>query len=1382
MTNRSLTVFLLSFLFTAPLRAGISNGTSSAEVDITGNAAQAPYEVSFSADDIGTDSAWIEDTLQLEDLSGSDGVQADVTFILSNQTVLVTDTGVDYRVTGSGLTRYHMDARDGLDQPLPNTAVFILSNDPGNESIRAFTVTGPNTPCRLTGTILGEDLFTEITLIHHIGDDHWETVRTAAPETVDGGTGAFDLYAILAPGEYRIRARIHGTIANNDTVYESSYTYDLQVGELAAGEFTDDRIGTDAVDSPKLIPVNAAIQSENDLGNGTTEVVITVSLQNDSLCPWAGVEVNIPAAFTGGPDIVPDPLPLQFETLPAQATTAPETGENLTVIVPTADLTAFRTSILNHSRFTTSGKELWVFLYPVFIADAKLSSTGSIPETLTYSTPPPFSAGTLIIEEESIYAVPPKIVNQTPVLEMFQGVDRLLPFLVSEIGEMGYQTYGLSGQQVPLTDVVKHGTIRNTAMVSMPSGLETTHEAGGPVVPNHRPIHFNRIRISDAIELSGSFFLTPGPFSVALDIENRTLQRFEVTATVNAEANLLVETKGAADNTGDTLFQQQKELLSFDLFSIVLPAGFQLTPEISIATGASVQAPSGLSVPLSSSLQVTFNAGVENGVPFYDSEVTDFPTEVSTPAIYRQLEAAVEAWLSAQIKCGIAFGGSTAEIGPTFGIQISGSCTSAPASSPWWSLDGDLDLRAGLELDLFNLITIADVERTIFTQPLFHLEADGAALAAAAAVTLPDNPGMRPLAGEQTRWARVLQTETAPADSAIGAFVLPLTGSDDFIAGCGETFDGDLSRFGPDGELKWSLDTYPAPVISAVAEPDGSFTALSAGFSRIHLGRFDSSGNRLWAVTDKIDSITGNDTRRIVRGESGTGEPEYYVLSRTHQDFRKPSVIKYDGNGDLLWAKLYTPDPPGGEGSSCELSDCLVTSDSNLVFIGTTDADIRSGEGPLNTVNSTDNGLVVKIDGQTGAVIWSILLAHERIPQYNAIAEGPDGSLYLGGSHAVTVLDDLPSMLVTKLDADGTLIDSILIGHDKSLDGDSRYDLIDPLPGDGTTPYDIIRDMRWADGALWIGGQMGIYNSSTSFATGTSAFTARLTAKLGVTRFAIHAGPHYDQIGALGDGGDGLIAVGTTRSFLPWPYGAEDQTDNTPDARLVMKIPWEGLMRFHESTPGAQPDPDGSVPDAGTYFVFPATYPGSILSTFSHAVPAPDPEDPDELVYFDTLPLIVTNLTLTAETPLAAPVFVTPIAHHALESVPAETIDSYADYLDWYQLDPDGDLDGDGLCGASEFFFGTDPFSADAADAALTIEPDAQGITALTFQRALLAAAEGWEAQLEASPDLETWFSLTNAVYAAEPLTSDLEKLIYSPFYVPGEDRRFYRLVKPAAP
>lgn len=1383
MTNRSLTVLLLSFLFTAPLRAGITDDAASADVSIAGSAAQPPYSVSFSADDTGTNSASVEDMLQLEDLSGSDGVQAEVTFLLTNQTVLVTDTGVDYRVTGSGLTRYHMDARDGLDRPLPNAAMSILSNNPGNESIRIFTVSGPNTPCRLSGTILGEDLLTIITLDKHHEDDSWDTVRSATFESVDDETGVFDHYAILAPGEYRIRTSIKGIIANNDTLYESSYTYDLQVGEMAAGEFTDDRIGTDAVDSPKLIPVNAAIESESDLGDGTTEVVITVSLQNDSLCPWAGVEVNVPATFTGGPDIVPDPLPLQFDNLPAQATTAPAPGENLTVIVPTADLAAFRSSITNNARFTTSGKELWVFLYPVKVADTGFSTESIVSSQLIYNNTPDFTSGTLIIEEESIYAVPPEILDQTPILQVVQGPDRLMPFLVSDIKQrqqtMSHEV-DLFGQQVPLTDVVKHGTIRSTVAVSMPSGLETTHEAAGSVVPNHQPIHFNRIKINNAIELSGSFFLSPGPFGVEFVMEDGILQRFEVIATVNAEANLLVETKGAADNTGDPLVQQQKDLLTFDLFSIVLPAGFQLTPEITVGTGASVMAPSGLSVPISSSLQITFTAGVEDDVPFYDSEVTAGPPGVSTPAIYRQLNAAVEAWIAAQIKCKIAFGGNTAGFGPTFGARVGGSFNIALAETPWWTLDGALDLRAGLELDLFNLITITDVERTIFTQPLFHLESEEAALSAFADVTLPDNPGMRPLAGEQTRWARILQPENAPADSAIGAFVLPLTGSDDFIAGCGETFYGDLSRFGPDGELKWSLDTYPAPVISAVAEPDGSFTTLSTGFSRIHLGRFDSGGNRLWAVTDKIESIIGNDTRRLVRGETGTGEAEYYVLSRTHEDFRKPSVIKYDANGNLLWAKLYTPDPAGGEGSACELSDCAVTSDGHLVFIGTTDADIRSGEGPLNTVNSTDNGLVVKIDGQTGEVIWSSLLTHERIPQYNAIVEGPDGSLYLGGSHAVSVLDDLPSILITKLNADGTLVDSVLIGHNKNIAGGAA--LIDPLPGDGTTPYDIIQDMRWIDNALWIGGQMGIYNSSASFATGTSAFTARLTANLGVTRFAIHAGPHYDQIGALADGGDGLLAVGTTRSFLPWPYGAEDQTDNTPDARLVMKIPWEGLMRYHDRSPGAQPDPDGSVPDAGTYFVYPTTYAGSILSTFSLPVPAANPEDPDELVYTDALPLIVTNLTLTAETPLAAPGFITPIAHHALESVPAETIDSYADYLDWYQTGSADDLDGDGLCGSSEFFYGTDPFSADAAGVVLSIEPDSEGVTSVTFQRSTLAAAEGWAPPLEASNDLETWFGLTNAVYAAEALTGDLEKLFYSPFYAPGEDRRFYRLVKPAAP
>ena len=150
--------------------------------------------------------------------------------------------------------------------------------------------------------------------------------------------------------------------------------------------------------------------------------------------------------------------------------------------------------------------------------------------------------------------------------------------------------------------------------------------------------------------------------------------------------------------------------------------------------------------------------------------------------------------------------------------------------------------------------------------------------------------------------------------------------------------------------------------------------------------------------------------------------------------------------------------------------------------------------------------------------------------------------------------------------------------------------------------------------------------------------------------------------------------------------------------------------------------------------------------------------------------------------PPAAPSFVSPLAYHALESAPADAIDSSDDYFDWNQVDPDGDFDGDGLCGSAEFFFGTDPFTSDPEGAAWTIEPDMNGVPALTFQRSLLAAQEGWLSPLQVSNDLENWSVLPNSFLVSEPLTPEREKLFYSPFYHPAEPQRYYRLVKPTAP
>ncbi|MDP0491399.1 MAG: hypothetical protein Q7Q71_10150 [Verrucomicrobiota bacterium JB023] len=137
----------------------------------------------------------------------------------------------------------------------------------------------------------------------------------------------------------------------------------------------------------------------------------------------------------------------------------------------------------------------------------------------------------------------------------------------------------------------------------------------------------------------------------------------------------------------------------------------------------------------------------------------------------------------------------------------------------------------------------------------------------------------------------------------------------------------------------------------------------------------------------------------------------------------------------------------------------------DILIAASTNADLPSGVSSIANINR--NGHILKIDGETGAPLWSTLIGSGASIQYSSINEGPDGTVYVGGQASPNVRSDLPSMVLTKLTPDGSLIDTALIG---TVSGQS-------LPYGGKSFNDNIRGMSWADGNLWICGQSGIYNA-----------------------------------------------------------------------------------------------------------------------------------------------------------------------------------------------------------------------------------------------------------------------------------------------------------------
>ncbi|MDQ8200371.1 hypothetical protein QEH56_19560 [Pelagicoccus enzymogenes] len=1207
----------------------------------------------------------------------------------------------------------------------------------------------------------------------------------------------YNVSGTLPAGEYGLLILLSG-----QSNFAASVSYSLELSpnpddplilDPPPGGYSHPDIGQIFWDSEKLLVKNVAIAKETDLGDGTTELEVTADLENTSSQPWSKVHLDIIFQLDDAPDLV-STSPYTFETIEGEATVSVPSDTPLKAVVANADLETLKASLLDASRFTTDGRELFTFNYPPVPYDFHESYAGD-GSMLEYEGAPPVSRGQLIVVTEK-YPVPPVDVseeeheNEAPRLA--QGIDSQMPFLVHEVIEPQeaslYDIYLISGEQVTALDQMITGTlISNLPRIHPSTGIDSTGSPGfegarSPAVFPH-PLHFNRLPISTDFELSGSFAVVPDDFRVELEMVERTVTSLYAEGTLTVDVNFLLEAHAATDNADSEKADRTHTLLDLPLFYVVLPSGLTFSPEIKIDVSALATAEAGISVPITTGMKVVFRGGIVDGEPQYDCEVVPIPARLTNPTIFSAANVTFQAEAETQLYFKFSKPEVPVTFGPTFSAALLGDFELDALADPAWTLGADLELRAGMEFQLAGIFDLVDIEKTLFTTPIFEKDS-GAPLGGNPTIQSSifnqhspiDNPGLKPIEGESNRWIRALRPNKSLSPTR-DLFVFPLPGTDRIIAGGGSVTNGEISCFDDEGGLIWMLNaTYLRP-IDAVPHADGTFTVLSANPFKIQLTRIDADGATVWTKTytaSDPEEAHNYQSMALAYGNNPDGIPFYAVLSRASQKSppfdRRPAIFAFDENGAPLWQKLFTPDENVGGGStSTDPSEIIVTNDGHIAYLALTNAD-ATGSAPgfgLSDAspNLTYNGLVAKVSSLDASPTWATILASKRIPELNALVQDPNGNYYAGGGLKLPVVDSIPSLWVCKLNPAGEVVDSVLLG------GPS-----DKLPNRGQTLLDIVRDMVWADDALWIGGTMGFYNSGVGYFTGSHAFTGRLTADLGVSRFAIHAGPALDDITALADGTDGLIAFGTSKSFLPWPNGGASEAAPGDAHRLLMKLPWEGVTRFHSLSAGSHPEPTDNPPAQGTYYAQRVAIAGSDTDYLSVAQDTPQPGDDDTRTPGSPLGFTATDATLVESTPALAPSFQERLAYVALEAVPTDAIQDTDDFLAWNQIDPDSNDDNDPWNAALEAFFGTDPFSFDAPgiQSFATLSSKNSTLT-LVFPRAKIASDE--TLQLEVSTNLIDWTRVESHSQSESPLDDEADLITYT-FDLP-ENTAFFRLAKP---
>jgi hypothetical protein len=564
--------------------------------------------------------------------------------------------------------------------------------------------------------------------------------------------------------------------------------------------------------------------------------------------------------------------------------------------------------------------------------------------------------------------------------------------------------------------------------------------------------------------------------------------------------------------------------------------------------------------------------------------------------------------------------------------------------------------------------------------------------------------------------------------------VFPDATGDVVIGGNSRIGYSTLARFSSLGDLVWARDTGTQRQISLGASTGNGrvFTAGSLG-SGLALAEYDALGNRLWAVTH-TPSLASNTLTDLAVAADAAGQPTaIYVCGYVNQGTVResdPFVLKCDPAGAVVWSHVYTL--PGDD----EINALALLADGTLLLAGSTGADVAvptPGTPALGniTTNGTANGLLLKVSSDDGAMLWAHTYAGRTLV-FQDVVEAPDGTVYAGGSATRTVAESRPVIAFARFAADGTLLDHVLVGDDP--------DLPDELPTGGNSPYDGVARIAWAEEGLVACGNTGLGPDQ-------AGWVMTLTDELGVKYYSVIDGTRSDTFFDVAADMRGIAVAATTDSLFPWAGSGTAMP-------WLLKLPWEGLMRFHPDTA------------ARALVLGPQVYHSSADPDFQIIATVETPGAPPQSFSNRQSPVLFTRTGLTWS-PATAPVAPTPplaLTHLAVEQVDAGLVEDFDDWTLYHNLTGDdavrtADTDEDGLPLVLEAFFGRSPHVAEP-EPPVTVavgELNDQPVVVFTFERTTATRSLG--VTFETSEAADTWIAAAGLTEVVQPLASDRQRV-----------------------
>lgn len=921
--------------------------------------------------------------------------------------------------------------------------------------------------------------------------------------------------------------------------------------------------------SDELVLSEFSIINQTDAGNGLVDVQISARLSNQDVGRFDSASA-IPDFSTSGLNLAPDVEVQDFQFGPLETLDSTMQSLALQVRLPADEVSlllgqlqsgavpfkvsATETAVLNDNVvvrvWTQEAQDAWIGYMDFFGIPHDTSTTLGVLNFESFF-------GDYQSNMDFYLTVDPDLFIPDQVPEELWNV-RVTSLVVEDQSPYIFYTAGyrnVDSQLDKVTDLVHSGSfctgakhaIDEPVQASRLQNIDDSTPADEQRDSHAQPIRFNNLDF-DGIRVSGQVtghVLRPKLHIRVRDGKVKINSDFDSQLTI--AASIIATASTSVPEEPIPLYHLCFPLGSFTIGPIHFYSNLTLDHDISLL--ANMQA--GMEIGFSKTFQSTVSIGSDPDLGSPDFEVSGQESLMEFTPPYLNGAASADANLSTTLRA--AFNLELFQTYPDcqngFGAYIQARAGAQlnvdPFLQEWWRLQPTLNLSGGIGFDFFGISASHDEGPVdILQDQSFQAGQPGQTLN-----LLAQNESQQ--SGQDQRWVTIttkhaddIQSQGIAIDhvdvASTADGLVAVAHSDNLIT------NDRLYKWDRFGAFQWVKRYQNAHnPQSVLPQIDGSLVVggFRAQTDTMWLARHDADGNEQWSKRyNIIDPVTEEKCILLDMTNSGGADGTSIIaagyISRADIRQRDGCIVYFDSDGDVVWTKYYEHD------DILEFHAITTTDDGGFAIAGVT------GFGPEHPVASARNPLIMKIDAN-GNLLWAKSLPiNNRSTEFNAVAQGMDGYLYMAGGGPGNIRLT-GSLIVARIDQDGSDPRHAIVFQDENWEALLDFETWQVTDG-GATQFDMAYDLTVLSDGIVLAGKTGLGET-------TAAWAIKLNANLGVQWHTVYDGDGNDTFYSLSDTGDGLVLAGSTEALLK--DGATSHS-----ALMLMKLPYEGYIEFPENS------------------------------------------------------------------------------------------------------------------------------------------------------------------------------------------------------------------------